>query len=100
MVTNKEVLWSENAEKQLEEIYNYIKEDSVQNAENVKDKIFASTLQLPINPEKYSKDKYRKMNNGSYRAYEIFRYRISYYISEQEIVIVRIRSTDMKPINY
>lgn len=100
MVIKKEVVWTENAEVQLEEIYQHIKEDSLQNAEKVKEKIFASTFQLSINPEKYNIDKYRKKNDGSYRAYELFRYRISYHIAENEIVIIRVRSTDQKPLKY
>ena len=39
MVIKKEVVWTENAEVQLEEIYQHIKEDSLQNAEKVKEKI-------------------------------------------------------------
>lgn len=59
MVTKKIVVWTEKAEIQLEEIYQHIKENSIQNAENVKEKIFSSTHQLSLNPEKFNTDKYR-----------------------------------------
>jgi plasmid stabilization system protein ParE len=100
MVTIKKVVWTENAEMQLEEIYQYTLEDSQQNAIEIKNKIFKSTSQLLDFPEKYPNDKYKKNNDGNFKAYEIYRFRISYYISEKEIVIIRIRSTDRKPKKY
>ncbi|MEN9447782.1 MAG: hypothetical protein RJA25_1072 [Bacteroidota bacterium] len=100
MVINKKVVWTENAEKQLEKIYQYILEDSYQNAIEVKNKIFNSTSLLADFSEKYPNDKYKMNNDGNFKAYEIYRYRISYYISEHEIVVIRIRSTDMKPKKY
>lgn len=97
---NYTVVWSKNAENQLKEIYQYIKSESVQNAEQVKSKIFQSTLPLSENPERYPVDKYKRNNDGSFRAYEIYSFRISYHIATSEIVILRIRNTKMKPRTY
>jgi plasmid stabilization system protein ParE len=100
MVMPRRVIWSTSAKQQLKEIYQFIKNDSVQNADSVKHKIFESTYNLISQPEKYPADKFKTNNNGSFRAFEIFKYRISYRITETHILILRVRNTKMKPENY
>lgn len=82
---------------QLKEAYSYIKLDSPKNAEKVKSKILASIGKLADKPERYPKDKYRLNNDGSYRAFEIYKYRISYHVSQNQITIIMIRHTKMEP---
>lgn len=88
------------AKKSLQEAYLYIKKDSLQNAEKVKSEILASIRELLKNPERHAPDKYRLNNDGSYRAYEIYKYRVSYHISPSEIRVIRIRHTKMNPLEY
>lgn len=85
------------AKAQLKEAYSYIKLDSPKNAEKVKAKILASIQELADKPERYPKDKYRIDNDGSYRAFEIYKYRIAYHISQEQITIIMIRHTKMEP---
>ena len=94
------ILIDNEAKESLNEAYNFIKKDSLQNAENVRDKILASIKDLLKNPEKHPADKYRFNNDKSYRAYEIYKYRISYHVSPQEIRVIRIRHTKMNPEEY
>ncbi|ANH82055.1 hypothetical protein A8C56_14710 [Niabella ginsenosidivorans] len=68
------------AKQYLREAYNYIRKDSLQNAENVKAGILTSIKSLPKNPQRHAPDKYRLNNDGAYRAYELYKYRITYYI--------------------
>lgn len=96
----KEVKWPLAAQKQLAKIYRYILSDSYQNAEKVKKEILLSTRKLAATPEMYPPDKYRINNDGSFRAYELHRNRISYRITEKEIIIVRVRHTSMEPKLY
>ncbi len=96
----REVRWPPRAQKQLANAYEHISIDSYQNAEKVKKDILASTHKLAANPEKHPPDKHRKNNDGSFRAYELHRYRIAYRITEKEIIIVRVRHTSMEPRNY
>jgi plasmid stabilization system protein ParE len=91
---------SNEAKKSLQAAYNYIKKDSFQNAEKVREKIVFAIKQLPHNPEKYNLDKYKLHNDGFYRAFEIYHYRISYFVSLTEVRIIRIRHTKMNPLNY
>lgn len=85
------------AKAQLKEAYTYIKLDSPKNAEKVKAKILASIKELAAYPEKYPKDKYRLSNDGYYRAFEIYKYRISYHVSPEQITVIMIRHSKMEP---
>ena len=98
MVT--QVRWPLAVQNQLAKAYQYILTDSYQNAEKVKKDILSSTRRLVNNPEMHPPDKYRKNNDGSFRAYELHHYRIAYRITEKEITIVRVRHTGMEPKEY
>lgn len=66
------------------EAYRYIRKDSLQNAEKVRAKILASIKELPKNPGYHALDKYRLKNeDGTYQAYEVYKYRITYHISAE-----------------
>lgn len=98
MVISKPKIVIDNLAKvQLKEAYNYIKLDSPKSAEKIKAKILASIMDLADHPERYSKDKYRLNNDGSYRAFEIYKYRVSYHISQTQITVIMIRHTKMEP---
>ncbi len=96
----KEVRWPAKTQRQLEKAYEYILLDSYQNAEKVKADILASTRKLAINPEIHPPDKYKTNNDGSFRAFELHRYRIAYRITKREIIITRVRHTSMEPNLY
>lgn len=96
----REVRWPLRTQHQLEKAYRYILLDSYQNAEKVKADILASTRKLVANPEMHPPDKYRKSNDGSYRAFELHHYRIAYRVTEKEIIITRVRHTSMEPKQY
>ena len=100
MVSKLRIIIDNVAKLQLKDAYEFIKEDSPQNAEKVKDKILSSIKALNPNPEIHPPDKYRINNDGSYRAYEIYKYRITYHVSSEEIRIIRIRHTKMYPLEY
>ena len=73
------IIWSKLALGQTEEIHKYILENSksLRIADDLVDKILTSSEALSNQPELYPLDKLKQLNNGSYRAYEIFHYRIS-----------------------
>lgn len=93
-------VWSKRAKTALIEAYEYIREDSPQNAAKVRDEIIDLTIDLTTHPEKFPPDKYKKGNDGSYRAFEIYHYRISYRITVDEIRIIRMRHTRRTPLSY
>lgn len=96
----REVIWPARAQKQLAKAYEYISESSYKNAERVREAILTSTRKLANHPEKHALDKYRMNNDGSFRAYELYHYRIAYRITEKHIIIVRVRHTKMEPRPY
>lgn len=67
----RKVIWPLPAQKQLAKAYQFIVMASYQNAGKVKANILASTQKLPTNPEMHPMDKFRKNNDGSFRAYEL-----------------------------
>lgn len=101
MVKSKPKIVIDNLAKvQLQEAYNYISLDSLKGAEKVKSKIAKTIKELADHPEKYPADKYRLSNDGSYRVFEIYKYRVSYHVSEKQITVVRVRHTSMEPKPY
>jgi plasmid stabilization system protein ParE len=99
-MVKKQVIWPQKARLQLKEAYLFIKQDSPQNAEKVRKAILSSTNELTTHPKLHRPDKYKRDNDGSYRAYEQYSYRISYHVSNDKITIVRIRHTSMEPHLY
>ena len=95
-----EVIINDKAKAQLNKLYKYILKDSYQNAEMVRTKIVESILALSVKWEHYPPDKYRKIKNENYRAYEILKYRITYHFIDNKILVTRIRHTKMSPLLY
>ncbi len=95
----KEIIWSKAAKNQLEKIYFHIfKESKSKNISNkVVEAIYNSVTILKTNWEIYELDEMKIPNNGDYRAYEIYSYRISYKITSNEIHVLRIRHTSCNP---
>jgi plasmid stabilization system protein ParE len=101
MVAGKrKVIWNDEAKIQLKKAYEYIYQDSPQNARKVRNDIAAIAKKLSDNPGFYTLDKYKLENDGSYRAFEKHRYRISYRVLDTEIRILVMRHTSMEPVTY
>jgi plasmid stabilization system protein ParE len=96
----RKVVWDEESRSQLRSLYEYIKADSPRSAKKVRDEIVGMTRKLLSHPESHPPDKYKINNDGSFRAFEKHRYRITYRIKEKEIRILRIRHTKMNPLEY
>ena len=100
MVRKLKVVIDNEAKNALRQAYEYIKKDSLQNAEKVRKKILSSIKGLIKNPEHHAADKYRLDKDDSYRAYEVYKYRITYHVDTSEIRVIRIRHTRMNPLEY
>ena len=100
MVDDLKVIWSKTADNQLQKVYDYIKEDSLQSAQKVKKDILNITKNISKAPTRYPLDKYRKNNEGDIRAFEKHSLRISYQIRKAEIRIIRVRHTSREPLKY
>ena len=98
----KEIVWTETAQEQLQEIYFYILEESknFSIADKVIDTIVDSVTILNSSWEIYEIDVMRLPNSSNYRAFEIYSYRISYKVTETSIFIIRIRHTSRNPKSF
>lgn len=92
--------WSRKAQAELKRAYEYIKSMSLQHAEKVKNDIVHHSESLAVNPERYPPDKFKIGNNGQYRFFVLYHYRISYKIMDDVVLIVRMRHTSMSPLAY
>ena len=94
------IQWNRRALKQFDNAIAYIENDSPVNAEKFKKDILFQIDDLLKYPEKYATDKYKTNNDGSFRAFELHRYRISYRHKNNKIRIIRVRHTKMNPLDH
>lgn len=100
MKNNLNVFWDIEATKHLREIYKYIKMSSPEGAKKVRDEIFDVIKKLPANPEMFPVDDLKENNDGNYRVFYIYSYRIVYKIAPDSILILRVRHTSREPESY
>lgn len=100
MVKRKRVVWDKEASDSLKKAYQWIKKDSVQNAEKIKNYFLIATMKLCDGPEIHPPDKYRKDGNVRFRAFEKYSYRVSYFISDDTIRVLRFRHVKQNPLEY
>jgi plasmid stabilization system protein ParE len=94
------ITWSPRTLKQFSAAIEYIRQDSLQNADSVKGKILAKIARLSDIDITHRIDPYKNNNDGHFHYFELLSYRITYYENEHEIVIVRHRHVSMKPLKY
>jgi plasmid stabilization system protein ParE len=99
-MANRKISWDTQALQQFNAAINYIARDSLQGAEKVRKDILKKVDRLQMHPTLYNPDKYKKNNDGNFRAFELYHYRVSYYVSSIEIRILRVRHTSMEPKEY
>ena len=98
----KKIVWTETALNQLETIYFYILESSksVSIADKVIQNIMDAVSILNKNSEIYETDEMKYSKDDNFRAFEIYKYRISYKITSNTIYILRVRHTSRNPKLY
>ncbi len=94
------IVWDIEAKAHLKKLYLYIKQDSPQNAISVRNSIIERVNHAATYPESFSSDKYKIDNDGTYKAFELYHYRISYKIDVDVLIVLRIRHTSQSPLNY
>ena len=94
----RKIIWSYKSKESLNNIYEYIKNDSLQNAKKVKRRIVEIVSDLLIFPEKYSRGPFLDKTIGNFRFAVIWRYKIIYEITDNNIIILDIFHTAQSPI--
>ena len=100
MKQERKITWAPRAIKQFNIAIEYIRRDSFQNADSVKEKILSKINRLSGVNVTHRTDPYKNNNDGHFRYFELLSYRVSYYENDDEIIIVRVRHVNMKPLNY
>ena len=96
----RKVTWGKLAAREFNAAIKYIRKDSEQNADNVKEIILTKINGLADNRVVHRKNPYKKNNDGKFLYFETLRYRIVYYAETDEVIIIRIRHTKMEPKKY
>ena len=89
----KSVDWSKNTLDSLQSIYNYIYENSPQNAEKVVDNLLDLGDELAIFPERNPKEPL--FNDDTIRYFPKWNFKVVYRIEKDRILIINIYSTKM-----
>ncbi len=95
-----EIIWSKRSQRQMKQVFEHIHKDSPKNASKVVTDIALAVHKAISNPEIYGPDKYKRNNDGSYRAFEKHRYRVVYRFVKNNIRVLRVRHTSMEPLEY
>jgi plasmid stabilization system protein ParE len=96
-----EIRWSKPALNQLDKALDFILEKGfISYAAELEESIITKIGNLIENHNVYPTDKYKKDNDGSYHAFEVDEYRISYRVKNSQIKIIRIRHTSRKTYKY
>ena len=94
------ITFSYAATQNFEAAVRFIRSDSPKNAEKFAVEILKKIEELSSDPARYPPDKFKRNNDGSYRAFEIHHYRVAYRISPSEIRVIRFRHTSLEPSDH
>ncbi len=95
------VNWSKTALNQLDKALDFLFENGFYSyAIDVEDSILSRVENLADNHQIYPVDKYKSENDGTYRAFEVNEYRVSYRAKDDQVKVLRIRHTSRKPKRY
>lgn len=92
------IKWNKTAVDCFVEIIDFLNENDFEDyADRLKNDILHQINNLPESYDFCRPDKYKIENDGSFRAFEYEKYRISFRIKSNEIRILRIRHTKRRP---
>ncbi|UKT64059.1 type II toxin-antitoxin system RelE/ParE family toxin [Pedobacter mucosus] len=92
------IKWSKLAVKHLLEIIQYLEDnEQFDYAEKIEIQILSKIKALPSKENIFQADRLKINNDGSFQAFEIDNYRISFRTIRSEIRILRIRHTGRRP---
>jgi len=91
------IRWDRLAKANLDDIYNYIAEDSESEARKVKKELVKLANSLNDFPEKFSVEEYLANEPENYRSVSKWSYKILYEVTEECIIILDIFHTSQHP---
>ena len=94
------VEWHKEASLHFNQILEYLSNESEQAVSIVGNSILDEIEKLPKHTKAHSLDRFKRSNDGNYRALIVYSYRISYYVDINIIYILRIRHMSREPLEY
>jgi plasmid stabilization system protein ParE len=94
------IIWSQRSLYQLNEIYSYIHKESPQGAKKVVASISKLVGTLSTRAMIYEADRFKVNNDGSYRAFTVYSYRVAYRIKQDRVIILKVLHTSQEPEIY
>jgi plasmid stabilization system protein ParE len=94
------IVWSRNVADKYYEILDFLEKKAPEALPIVGNALLDIIDSLTIRCNSHPADRYKKNNDGSYKAAIIYSYRISYQVKNTNINILRIRHTSREPLNY
>jgi addiction module RelE/StbE family toxin len=94
------IIWSKRSLRQFKKLYEYIKEESPKGADKVREAIITTSEKLKTTPLMFEADRFKTNNNGAYRAFTEFDFRVTYKVKANRIIILKIIHTSQKPKDY
>jgi plasmid stabilization system protein ParE len=94
------IYWSEQAKKHYFEILDYLEKEAPHVLQTVGKALIDTIENLIIQHHSYPLDRFKKKNDGTFRAALVYNYRISYQVGTNSINILRIRHTSRSPLKH
>ena len=94
------IVWTKSASKHFLEILEFLSIHSEQATNIIGNAILNEIDFLAIAPMSNPEDRFKKSNDGTFRACVVYTYRISYKIDSNSIKILRIRHTSRQPLEF
>jgi plasmid stabilization system protein ParE len=91
------IRWDKLAKKNLDDIFNYIAEDSITAAKKVKKELVKLAHSLNNFPEKFSVEEFLADEPENYRSVSKWSYKIIYEVTEDCIIIIDLFHTSQHP---
>lgn len=92
------IRWDRLAKDNLDQIFDFIAEDSVTAARNVKKELIKLAHSLNDFPEKFSSEPYLEDEPGNYWSVSKWSYKIIYEVTEECIIIIDVFHTSQHPL--
>ena len=91
------VLWSDEAKDSLKYIFNYVKRNSPDNAQKVKQTILKIAATLNFYPEKFPRDPFLLDSKRNFRFFPKWSYKIVYEVTDKAVIIIDVFHAKQHP---
>ncbi len=94
------IIWDDQAIDQLTDYLERVSKQSQSAPRLIRDRILDRLKAVQKNPYICEPDRFRDHNDGSYIAFTVYTYRVTYNIKDKYIRVIRVRSTNKEPFEY